>query len=165
MAVYKHKPRPLAEIVSGLMTPSCRQRGVANSALLLDPVELFGEKLARTAIVERVMWPRGSRIDQGNSTGATLVVSADPASALMLQHVAPQVIERANLIIGWPAISRLRVTQANRRPRKPAPPPRPKVDPAAVARLSETMPDIADTGLRDALARLGAGIERRRNER
>lgn len=165
MANYQKYSRPLAEIVSGLMTPSCRQRGVANSALLLDPVELFGDKLARNATVERVMWPRGSRIDQGNSTGATLVVSADPASALLLQHVAPQVIERANLIIGWPAISRLKVTQATRRARKAAPPPRPAIDSAAVARLSDTMPDIADTGLRDALARLGAGIERRRAER
>ncbi|WMS43362.1 DciA family protein [Acuticoccus sp. MNP-M23] len=165
MAYYKKNSQPLAEIVSGLMTPSCRQRGVANSALLLDPVELFGEKLARTATVERVVWPRGSRIDQGSSTGATLVISADPGSALMLQHVAPQVIERANLIIGWPAISRLKVTQATRRARKPAPPPRPVLDPAAVQRLSESMPDIEDRGLRDALARLGAGIARRRADR
>jgi len=159
-------PVPLAEIVSGLVTPACRRRGVASSALVLDPVELFGERLAAGAQVERIVWPKGSRIDGGADGGATLVVAATGASALMLQHVAPQIVERANLMIGWPAIAHVRVTQARRRARRagagppPTAPPPPR-DEAAVARHADALGDIAHAELRDALARLAAGIERR----
>jgi hypothetical protein len=152
-------PRPLAELAFDLVTPACRRRGVANAALLLDPAELFGARFARSAAVERIVWPKGATVD-GGSTGATLVIHADSAAALALQHVAPQVIERANTIIGWAAIARLRITQAtSRRTPRAAPLPAP-VDPSAAAAVAATL-DVAHPDLKAALGRLGAGVKRR----
>jgi len=161
--------RPLAEIVGALMTPACRRRGIANAALMLDPADIFGARFARSAAVERIVWPRGSRIDGepdgATATGATLVVRADAATALALQHVAPQIIERVNILIGWPAVERLRLTQAHgppRRPRGPAPQPgRPAADAPVPERLAAPVEGVDDPDLKAALARLGAGVARR----
>jgi len=64
-----------------------------------------------------------------------------------------------NRFFGWRAVGRIAIRQAPlaRRPekRRPAPP-----DPALVARLAAAMPEIADDGLREALARLGAAVKR-----
>lgn len=164
---YRHPTgaRPLAELVAALMTPACRKRGIANAALMLDPVDVFGERFARSAVVERIVWPKGSRIDGGEqaNTGATLVVQADAATALALQHVAPQIVERVNVLIGWPAVARLRITQTAARSRRrhrpaPAPPAAPREIPEAVAARVST---VDDPDLKAALARLGAGIARR----
>lgn len=152
-------PRPLAELAFDLVAPACRRRGVANAALLLDPGEIFGARFARAASVERIIWPKGATVD-GGSTGATLLVRADAAAALALQHVAPQVIERVNILIGWPAVARLRITQATPQRRTRSVPPRPPVDPAAAVAIAATL-DVAHPDLKAALGRLGAGIKRR----
>lgn len=153
--------RPLADLVGSLVTPICRRRGVADAALVLDPADLFGTRFARAAAVERIVWPRRDDAD-----GATLVIRADGAAALALQHAAPQVIERANTIIGWPAIARIRISQAAapRRPAPPSPPPS-ATDPdeaaAQTAALAADLGDVADPELRQALARLGSAVARR----
>jgi hypothetical protein len=158
--------RPLAELVGQLVTPACRRRGIANAALIIDAAEIFGARFARSAAVERIIWPKGSRIDDVGeevATGATLVVRADAATALALQHVAPQILERVNILIGWPAVARLKVTQAGSPPRRrqfaaPAPPsPAPPV-PAAV---EDRVAGVDDPELKAALCRLGASVSRR----
>jgi len=160
---------PLAELVTGLIAPACRKRGVADATLLLAAADLFGERLAESCEVARIMWPRGSRIDGGESTGATLVVRAGGASALTLQHVAPQIVERANLLIGWPAIARVRVTQVHRTPqrrRKTAEPPRrAPLTEAEIAAQEQSVGDIEHQDLKSALARLAAGIAARSSPR
>ena len=156
--------RPLAEIVTGLVSPVCRKRGIAATQLMLAPADLFGERLAGAAEVERILWPRGTHGEDSASTGATLVVRADAACALTLQHIAPQIVERANLLIGWPAIARIRITQVRRmatRARAAAPAARTPIDPAAIARHEASLGDFAHQDLKSALARLAAGIERR----
>lgn len=156
--------RPLAELVTGLIAPACRKRGVANATLIMAGADLFGERLAGSCEVERIVWPRGSRIDTGLSTGATLVVRAKGASALMLQHIAPQVVERANLLIGWPAIAKVRVTQVFQTPRAVAsrgPLRRPPLQEAAIAAHADRLGDVTHQNLKLALARLAAGIDQR----
>ncbi|MCF3936058.1 DciA family protein [Acuticoccus sp. M5D2P5] len=157
--------RPLAELIGDLVTPACRRRGVANIALMLEPADIFGERFAKAAVIERIVWPKGSRID--SATGATLIVRADASTALALQHLSPQIIERVNILIGWPAIARLRLTQTRGRavppprhlaPIAPAPPP---PDPERAAAIAEGLTDITHQNLKAALSRLGASIERR----
>lgn len=162
----RNAPQPLADLVPGLLTPVCRRRGFATTALMAAGVDLFGERLCQTTRVERIVWPRGSRIDDAQSTGATLVVSTDPGGALTLQHVAPQIVERANTIIGWGAIERLKITQtrrapAERRSRPPLPPDTPPSDPADLKRHEAALCGITHQDLKTALARLALGIERR----
>ena len=173
--------RPLAELVADLMTPACRKRGIANAALMIDPADVFGARFARSASVERIVWAKGSRIDNAEeaNTGATLVVRADAATALALSHVTPQIIERVNVLIGWPAVARVRITQTrNRGSRTPfmAAAPRsgpPDTAPTAATPGGEALPDavaervntVDDPDLKAALTRLGSGVARRGSHR
>src|SRR6185436_19203001 len=87
--------------------------------------------------------------------GATLVLRVDSAQALTVQYSAKQIIDRVNAYFGYAAIAELRLIQAplheSRRPVKALP--RPPLEP-----LTAEVVGVADASLRDALARLGAGI-------
>ncbi|MEO1104056.1 MAG: DciA family protein [Pseudomonadota bacterium] len=154
-------PQPLADVVGELIAPACRKRGIASVQLTLEPADLFGARFAPSARVEKIIWPARDKRDGGE--GATLLVRADGATALALQHIAPQIVERANLIIGWPAIQRLRITQAGA---PPAPRPksarRPKpLDPGAIAAVEAELDGITHQDLKAALSRLGARVSQR----
>jgi hypothetical protein len=105
----------------------------------------------------RMVWPR--RVHEDDPEPATLVLRVEGPVALEIQHLSGVIIERVNRFFGWRAVGRIQIRQAPlaRRARK-APPPPP--DPAVVARLAAGMTDIADEGLRAALARLGASVKR-----
>ena len=79
--------------------------------------------------------------------------------ALEIQHLSGVIIERVNRFFGFRAVGRIAIRQAPlvRKPakRRPSPP-----DPALVARFAAGMPEIADDGLRQALAKLGAAVKR-----
>ena len=165
MSIKRNKPaRPLAELIGTLVTPACRQRGIASAALMLDPADVFGARYARAAAVERIVWPKGARGDN-QSSGGTLVVRADAAAAIALQHQAPQIVERVNVLIGWPAIARLRVTQIRGRAHRepvylaPVPPPAPPRDEARAAAVAETLEGVEHPQLKAALSRLGASVQ------
>ena len=68
------------------------------------------------------------------------------------------ICERVNQFLGWRAVARIALRQAplRRATRKPVK----TNDPAEVARLAASLPDIADDELRQALARLGAAVKR-----
>jgi len=79
--------------------------------------------------------------------------------ALEIQHSSDVILQRVNRFFGWSAVGRLALRQAplSRRERpKPARAP----DPAAVAKIAETLSAVEDEELRAALARLGASIKR-----
>jgi hypothetical protein len=66
-------------------------------------------------------------------------------------------LERVNRFFGWRAVGALRLRQAPLRRKKRAPHAVP--DPEATARIAAGLSEIADSNLRDALARLGAAIK------
>src|SRR5262249_59805903 len=85
---------------------------------------------------------------------ATLVLRVEGPAALEIQHLAAVILERVNRFFGWQAIGRLALRQAPLRHRE-----RPKphaADPFLAAEVAETLPDIKDENLRQALGRLGA---------
>jgi hypothetical protein len=107
-------------------------------------------------------WPQAL----GRDGALKLRVAA--AAALELQHRAPLLIERINLYLGRPAISRLVFVQG---PLPLAPPPvkrRPAPEPGAEeeAAIERQIAAIGDSELKDALIRLGkavvSGAQRRR---
>ena len=78
--------------------------------------------------------------------------------AIEIQHLSGIILERVNRFFGWQAVGTLRLRQAplHRATRKPRSAP----DPDTTARVAADLGAIADPDLRDALARLGAGIKR-----
>ena len=87
-----------------------------------------------------------------------MILRVEGPAAIEIQHSTNVICERVNQFLGWRAIARVALRQAplRRAARKAAK----TSDPAAVARVAASLPDIADDDLRLALARLGAAVKR-----
>jgi len=97
----------------------------------------------------------------GDGRAGVLTVHVGSASALELQHSAPQVIERINGFFGYPAVAGLRLIQAPPlRPVKPRPPARLRpLATAELAALEGTVAGVGDPDLRRALVTLGRTVK------
>jgi hypothetical protein len=82
------------------------------------------------------------------------VLRVDGARALDVQYNARQIIDRINSYFGYAAIAELRIVQAPVAVTQAARP-APRHQPAP---LTHEVAGVGDAALRDALARLGAGI-------
>jgi hypothetical protein len=88
-----------------------------------------------------------------------LLLRVEGPAALEIQHLSDVILERVNQFFGWRAVGNVRLRQAPLA-RRAAPRSLPAPDSAALTRIAATLPEIRDGKLRDALARLGAAMER-----
>jgi hypothetical protein len=147
----------LSQLAGKMIADVLAKQGFAQTGIVTHWNEIVGPEIADHAEPMRMIWPR--RVHEDDPDPATLVLRVEGPVALEIQHLAGPIIERVNRFFGWRAVGRIQIRQAplTRRAAKP----KPKApDPAVVARLAAGMSDIADDGLRDALARLGAAVKR-----
>ncbi|MBV1864394.1 MAG: DUF721 domain-containing protein [Rhodobacteraceae bacterium] len=144
-------------ILNAQIRKASEKRGFAETRLLTHWAEIAGEAVARIARPVKVNYNR-----QG--IGASLTLLCTGANAPMLQMQLPQIIARVNGCYGYSAISRIHITQT-------APtgfsehgasftpvPQEPQISPQDRAKLDTHVADVADEGLRQALANLGEKI-------
>jgi hypothetical protein len=158
--------QPLHTLVRKAVGGVFSRRGFASAELVTRWTEIVGAEIAAHSEPVKMQWPRMPRSSspvaepgQGETAG-TLVLRVEGPAAIEIQHLANVICERVNRFLGWRAVERIVLRQAplrRRAPRQKAAP-----DPAAVARVAARLTDVADEDLRQALARLGAAIERRR---
>ena len=120
--------------------------------------EVVGEPLARATEPVRLIKSR-------SGSGATLEIRVDGPAAALIQHQAPQILERANLFLGADAVARLRIVQGPVRPTAPRPPrpvrrAKPPLDAAREAELAASVEASGDPLVAAALVRLGRGVLR-----
>lgn len=148
----------LGDLVQRALGPVVQQHGLATSEIIARWDDLVGERFARVTRPIRVIWPRlASEVAEDRAREpATLVVRCEGAHALDLQHSAPVIIERVNVLYGWRAIARLSIRQGpvdkpgRRLPLAELPP--------APAHIQAGIDKIDDPGLRTALDRLGRAV-------
>jgi hypothetical protein len=158
------RSRPLADFLDASIGAVMAQRGFADSEIMLGWPEIVGPELAARTRPERLQWPRRRNADQPEGAtlhvraeGATLHVRVEPGFALEAQHLAPIILERLAAYFGWRCVQALRFQQGRiARPAASRQAARP--DAATLQAAAEQVADVADTGLREALARLGAAI-------
>jgi hypothetical protein len=155
-----HGARAVGSFLPSLTTKALQKYGFSAASLILDWPAIVGPELAQHAAPERMKWPRHVEpADDDESSrparrsGATLMLRVDSAKALDVQYRSQQIVERINAYFGYAAVAHLRIIQA----------PLPNLPPKREARaraepLTREVAGVADTGLRDALARLGAEI-------
>lgn len=151
-----------AAILGGRIRKAGESRGFAVSRVLTHWDEIAGEDLARLARPVKVGYAR-------NGFGATLTVLATGAQAPIVEMEKERLRQRVNAAYGYNAISRIRITQtaptgfaearsdfagrgADRGDRDGA------IDPRARRAAESAAGGITDTGLRQALERLGCHV-------
>lgn len=146
-------PRRLPELLGRILDPAARRRGLAEVRLVTDWAMVVGPALAARCQPIRLTGRRGE--------DGVLTIHVGGASALELQHSAPQLIERINDFFGYPAVGRLRLIQAPpaRPVKRPAIGPIRTLDPAETIEIEAVAEAITDPGLRQALVRLGRTVK------
>jgi len=144
----------MSSAAKGMIRPALTKRGFSEPRILVEWDAVVGERIA--ALCRPVKLGYASK--QG--MGGTLTVGALGASALEVQHLTPQIVERVNAHYGYRAIARIRLVQLGadaleeHRNRGAVPQPRPE----DVTRIRATVEPVSNEGLRGALERLGRNI-------
>ena len=155
--------KAVGSFVPGLTRKAFEKYGFSAATLITDWPAIVGRELAAVTAPERLKWPRAvehaeddtSRSESKGRPGATLVLRADGSQALAVQYGSRQIIERINAYFGYAAVAELRIVQA---PVDAATGVAPSARRPVTQPLTHEVAGVADTGLRDALARLGAGV-------
>jgi hypothetical protein len=152
------QPRPLAEVLRKTLGEAFAKQGFASVELVTRWPEIVGIEIAAHSQPEKIQWPRTPQARNAPEPG-TLLLRVEGPAALEIQHLSDVILERVNQFFGWQAVDGVRLRQAPLS-RRAAPRSRPAPDPAAMARIAAALPEIKDAKLRQALARLGAAMER-----
>jgi hypothetical protein len=137
------------------------RHGFAYGEALMQWDAIVGERLAQHTRPLKLKWPRQDRSAQ--KFGGILTVEAAPGFAMELHYQTPRLIERLNGYFGYGAVSAIKIVSGSAERQSRLPKAAPAVPPGEDAALKERLAGIAEGGLKEALARLGAGVKSRRS--
>lgn len=151
--------RAVGAVLGRITSPVMQKRGFRQVDILAHWPMIVGNQLAALSCPERI-----SRSGRSGYEGAALTVKVEGAMALEVQHMAPLILERINQHYGVGAIARLNIVQG------PLPLDYLKAQAARETPLSDdeiaaaeaSLDGFDNSRLKQALARLGARVERRK---
>jgi hypothetical protein len=149
-APRENRSRAVAELLPAIGGAAFRRFGFVQSSIVSRWPEIVGAKLAGASIPESIRFPLGKKQD------GVLTLTVRGAHAPMMQHIAPEIIERVNRFFGYAAIVKVAIRQGE----VAAPAPRkapPSIRPVPVD-LGASLKGIADPELRAVLESLAAGV-------
>ena len=155
-----NKPRPFAkplrDLVPKIVGETFTRQGFASAELVTRWTEIVGGEIAAHSEPMKIQWTRPA--DGEEREPGTLVLRVEGPAAIEIQHLGDVICERVNRFLGWRAVARLALRQAplHRSEGKAIR----GFDPARASEVAQTLSDIRDDALKDALARLGAAIKR-----
>ena len=152
-APRQNRARAVSELLPAIHGAAFKRFGFVQSALVTRWPEIVGERWAAASAPESLRFPPGQKAD------GVLTIVVRGAHAPMMQHIAPEIVERVNRFFGWNAVGRIALRQAPLSQR-PKPRVRKAPHPSAVAEVEASLGTVEDGDLRAALARLGASIKR-----
>jgi hypothetical protein len=145
------RARAVADMLPDVGRAAFRRFGFVQSSVVSRWHEIVGDRYAGVSAPESLRFPQGRRGE------GVLTLVVDGAHAVMMQHVAPAIIERVNRFFGYPAVARVTIRQGKVEPRPQAQPAPPSLRPVP-AELGDSLRMIADPGLRATLEALAAGV-------
>ncbi len=149
-APRENRSRAVAELLPAIGGAAFRRFGFVQSSIVSRWPEIVGAKLAGASVPESIRFPVGKKQD------GVLTLTVRGAHAPMMQHIAPEIIERVNRFFGYAAIVKVAIRQGE----VAAPVPRkapPSIRPVPVD-LGMSLKGIADPELRAVLESLAAGV-------
>ncbi|MER0239340.1 DciA family protein [Fulvimarina sp. MAC8] len=103
-------PRSLSDLASKLVDPVLRKKAGMTSELALAWPQIAGPRLTGQTRPLEFRWPP-KRGEDDPFEPATLVIGAEPAAALRLQHQTSELIARINRLYGFIAVAKVKITQ------------------------------------------------------
>lgn len=145
-----NRARAVSELVPAVGGAAFKRFGFVQSAVVSRWGEIVGPRWAALCQPESIRFPPGKRAD------GVLTVAVAGAHAPMLQHIAPEIVERTNRFFGYQAVAKLALRQGDlpRREKRAAPP---SLRPVPVE-MGEGLRQVADPELRQVLESLAAGV-------
>lgn len=149
----RNRAQPVGALLPDVGGTAFRRFGFLQGALVSRWRDVVGPVYARWSVPQAIRFPRGSRVD------GTLVVRVQGPFIVQLQHVAPQIVDRANRILGAGIVTRLKLVQGDVPVPEPAQVPQTGIA-AAGGEAPTNLAGISDEGLRAALGELAAALQR-----
>ncbi|USU03934.1 DciA family protein [Sphingomonadaceae bacterium OTU29LAMAA1] len=149
-APRQNRARAVSELLPAIHGAAFKRFGFVQSALVTRWPEIVGARWAAASNPESLRFPPGKRAD------GVLTIVVRGAHAPMMQHIAPEIIERVNRFFGYVAVARLTIRQGE--VAKPMPRSAPPSLKPAPAEVGEGLKVIADPELRAVLESLAAGV-------
>jgi hypothetical protein len=145
-----NRSRPVSELLPDVGRAAFRKFGFVQHAIVSRWGEIVGERYARVSMPESIRFPQGKRAE------GVLSLVVGGAHAPMMQHIAPEIIERVNRFFGYAAVARVAIRQGEvKRAAKASPPPSLQPLPQA---MGDSLRGIADPELKAVLESLAAGV-------
>lgn len=144
------RARSVAELLPDAGRASFRKFGFVQHSVVSRWAEIVGQRYAGVSAPESIRFPQGKRAN------GTLTLTVSSAHAPMMQHVAPEIVERVNRFFGYPAVEKIVMRQGviARTAPKPA---RPELKPVPLE-LGASLRAVGDPELRAVLESLARGI-------
>ena len=142
--------RRMGEMLPEVGGTAFRRFGFVQSSIVSRWKEIVGERYARVSSPESIRFPQGKR-EEG-----TLTVVVGGSHAPMMQHVAPEILERANRFFGYGAVAKVVIRQGEIAKAEPK-----LVRPVASleqVELGDSLRTVADPELRAVLESLARGV-------
>lgn len=145
-------PRAIADLMPRIGDAAFRRFGFVQSSIVTRWAEIVGERYAAISAPESIRFPAGKK-EKG-----TLALTVMSGHAPIIQHVLPEIIERANRFFGYEAIVKvaIRAGDVPRREAERRPPPA-NLRPVPTD-LGDSLRDIGDPELRAVLEAMAQGL-------
>lgn len=152
--------KSVASHIQRIVGPAAKKRGFAEAEILTRWTEIIGPDLGARSSPEKLRYAKGASME------ATLVIRADGATALELQHLESQILERINTYYGYRAVAKLQYLQgyvgdalinatAAAKPKR-------ELTEAEASALDAQLDGIESPSLRASLRKIGDAILRRK---
>ncbi|HEX8446007.1 MAG TPA: DciA family protein [Sphingomonas sp.] len=142
--------RAVADMLPDVGRAAFRRFGFVQSSVVTRWPEIVGDRYAGVSSPESIRFPQGTR------SNGVLTLTVEGAHAVMMQHVAPAIVERVNRFFGYPAVARIAIRQGPAHRRRT---PSPVRGAAPVSQeIGDSLRAIADPELRACLAGLAGAL-------
>lgn len=142
--------RALSDLLPAVSGVAFKKFGFVQSSVVSRWPEIVGARFAAVSAPESIRFARGQRQD------GTLNLVVRGAHGTMMQHIAPEIIERVNRFFGYPAIAKVTMRQGDVAAPAPRPAP-PSIKPVPIE-LGDSLRAIVDPELKAVLSALAAGV-------
>lgn len=151
----RRPPPPAGKNLAPLLKDLEDRFGKGPAALQARWKEIVGDTLARRTEPVRIIKGR-------NGEGGALELRVDGPVASLIQHQAPQITARLDMLLGKGVVTRLRIVQGPVKAPATAPSTRPRrkppLDAALEKQLADSLAEQPDGALKQALLKLGRGV-------